>query len=252
MNRLFQAYRAVHEQGFLPIFVEDDFDSMALLEGCIKAGMTAIEYTLRRRDADRMIPWIRRHHPDLYLLVGSTVDDEKIVARQKRRFPQLLTVAELDAMGVDGFVSMLGWTRESIERYSSTRILMPFAGTRNEAFYQVAWAHFAKMFGKALDVVKECRMSAAFDFCPIIVTGGMTPDRIPDAMQVGAVMVATGFDLTLKGEDARVSSRKVADVMRRYLEATRLARERSWPQLAAAADADDRTWLDALPHYHPF
>lgn len=253
MSRIFEAYRAAHEQGFLPIFVDDGFDSRALIEGCLNAGMKCLEYTLRRRDADKMIPWIRDTYPDVYLFVGSTVDDDKIVARQRRKYPQILPVSELDAMGVDGFISMLGWTRESIERYCQTRVLMPFAGSRNEAFYQIAWgAHFAKMFGKALDLVKECRLGAAFDYCPMLVTGGMTPERIPDAMEAGAALVATGFDLTLKGEGPRVSSDRVTAVMTEYLAATKAARQKHWPEMMAAANADDATWLDALPHYHPF
>jgi len=253
MSLLFEAYRAVHEQGFLPIFVDDEFDSKMLVEACVAAGMKGIEYTLRRRDADKMIPWIRETYPDLYLLVGSTIDNEKIVAKQKRKYPQLLTVAELDAMGVDGFVSMLGWNRESIEKYAPSRIVMPFARTRNEAFYQIGWgAHFAKMFGSELDMVKQSRLSAAFDYCPILVTGGMTPQRIPEAMEAGAVLIATGFDLTLKGEDTNIPAEKVTEVMKTYLAATKAAREKHWPEIASTEHLSDRQWLDALPHYHPF
>jgi len=253
MSRLLDVYRAVHEQGFMPIFVDDEFDSKMLVEACVAAGMKAIEYTLRRRDANVMIPWIRENYPDLYLLVGSTLDNERILAKQKRKHPQMLTVAELDAMDVHGFISMLGWSRESLEKYSPTRIIMPFAGTRNEAFYQVGYgAHFAKMFGKAMPLVRECRLGAAFGYCPMLVTGGMTPERIPEAMEAGAAMVATGFDLTLKGEPTNVAQEKVTAVMKTYLAATRAAREQHWPELAAASDADDATWLDALPHYHPF
>ena len=94
------------------------------------------------------------------------------MAKQKRKYPQLLTVAELDAMGVDGFISMLGWSRESIEKYSPTRIIMPFSGTRNEAFYQICWgAHFAKMFGKAM---LSSIMSAKSTTAPRLSTGPTT------------------------------------------------------------------------------
>jgi 2-keto-3-deoxy-6-phosphogluconate aldolase len=58
-DRLFDVYRAVHTQGFLPIFVKDDFQTRTLVEGCVEAGMKVIEYTLRREDAREAIPWIQ-------------------------------------------------------------------------------------------------------------------------------------------------------------------------------------------------
>ncbi len=253
MSRLLEAYRATHDQGFLPIFVKDDFDSMRLVEACLEAGMKAIEYTLRREDANEMIPRIREQYPELYLLVGSTVDNDKVVKRQRAKFPQLMTVAELDQYEPDGYISMIGWSEESIRKYSPNRIIMPTAMTVNECLSQIgAGAHFAKLSGSDLNFVKRCRLGAAFDYCPIMVTGGMTPERIPLAMEAGAVLVATGFDLTLKGEPASVSSKKAAEVMKQYLEATRAAREKHWPELTAVRDADMQTWLAALPHYHPF
>ena len=253
MSRLLEAYRATHEQGFLPIFVKDNLDSMMLVEACLDAGMKTIEYTLRREDAHEMIPRIREQYPDLYLLVGSTLDNEAIVKRQRARFPQLMTVAEIDQYEPDGYVSMLGWSEESIRRYSPNRVIIPTAMTVNECLFQIsAGAHFAKLAGTDLDFVKRCRLGAAFDYCPIMVTGGMTPERIPLAMEAGAILVATGFDLTLKGEPTSVSRKKVTEVMKQYLEATRAAREKHWPELTAGRDADVQTWLDALPHYHPF
>ena len=44
-ERYFQAYRAFHEQGFIPIFVHDHFDSKVLIEASVAAGCTGIEYT---------------------------------------------------------------------------------------------------------------------------------------------------------------------------------------------------------------
>lgn len=253
MSRLFDAYRAFHEQGFVPIFVDDEFDSKMLVEACVEAGMKGIEYTLRRRDAHEMIPWIRKNYPDLYLIVGSTLDDDNILAKMKCRHPQLRTLAEVAAMDVDGFVSMIGWHEESIRKYAPTHIVVPTAMTVNEAFFQVgAGAHMAKLAGSDLGFVKRCRGGAAFGYCPIIVTGGMTPERIPEAMDAGAVLVATGFDLTLKGEPKDVSKGKVVEVMRCYLDATREARAKSWPEMSAAIGGDRQEWLDSLPHYHPF
>ena len=253
MSRLFDAYRAVHEQAFMPIFVADDFDSKMLVESCIEAGCTGIEYTLRRRDAHKMIPWIRETYPDLYLLVGSTLDDDRILEKQRRKHPQLVPISELDAMGVDGFVSMIGWHEESIREYCNRRLIMPTAMTVNEAFFQIgAGAHFAKLFGGDLAFVKRCRGAAAFGYCPIIVTGGVTTERMDEVMGAGAVLAATGFDLTLKGESADVDPKHVIEVTRAYLDAAQAAQRKAFPDLAAAAGAEPEAWLDALPHFHPF
>jgi len=253
MSRAFDAYRALHDQGFLPIFVDDDIDSRMLLDGCLQADLRVVEYTLRRRDAHRMIPWIRERYPALFLLVGSTLDDEMIVRAMKRQHPQLLTIDEMDAMGVDGFVSMIGWSRESIERYSPTRLVIPGASTVTEAFVQVsAGAHFAKVCGPDFSLLRQCRLPPTFGYCPLYATGGLTTGRLPEAVDSGAVVIASGFDVTLSGLSGNLDCEGIAAVMRRYVDAVRTARAAKWPQLAAAEGKSRQVWLDALPHYHPF
>ena len=252
MPRLFEAYRAFHEQGFVPIFVEDDLDSRMLLDACAEAGLRGIEYTLRRRDAHQMIPWIREHLPELFLLVGSTVDDEAIVAQQRRHYPQLLTLRELDAMEVDGYVSMMTMRRESIARYSPTRILMPCAMTSNDAFEQIsAGAHFAKVVGPGLDLVRLCRAAPTFDYCPVVITGGMNCLQIPEAVGAGAVLIGSGFDLILR-DQTNLTQAKVVSRLREFVRVTAEARASKWPAMAQAIRGDRQAWLDSLPHYHPF
>jgi 2-keto-3-deoxy-6-phosphogluconate aldolase len=252
LSRLFDAYRAFHEQGFIPIFVHDDLDSKMLVDACIEAGARGIEYTLRRRDANEMIPWIRENYPNLYLLAGSTMDNEGIVGRVKRRHPQALTVAELDAMDVDGFVSMMAYSEQSIRKYAPTRLLMPCAMTSNEAFFQIgAGAHFAKLIGPDVEMVKRCRAVPTYDYCPIMITGGMTTQRIPEAVTAGAVLIGSGFDLMLKGE-RNPTRATIVQRLREFIEVTAEARAKQWPEMAAAMGGDAQAWLDSLPHIHPF
>ena len=80
----------------------------------------------------------------------------------------------------------------------------------------------------------------------------MTPERIPEAMEAGAVMVASGFDVMLKGLPEDVGVEGMAEAISTYLDAARRAREACWPEMAVAAGADRQVWLDALPHYHPW
>ncbi len=249
---LFEAYRTVHEQGFVPIFVQDELDSQMLIEACLEAGVRAVEYTLRRTDAREMIPWIKQHYPDICLLAGSTVDDENIVRHCRKRYPQLMTVSELDQAGVDGFVSMLPWKEESIRACCRRRLVMPCAATSGEAFLQVAaGAHFAKLIGPGLEVVQRCRAVPTFDFCPVFITGGMTTQRIPEAVEAGAAVIGSGFDLILAGE-VSPNSKTVVRKLREFIDAAADARAKKWPDMARAIGGDRQTWLDSLPHYHPF
>jgi len=253
MSRFFDAYRAFHEQGFIPIFVRDEFDSKAQLDACLQAGCKGIEYTLRRPDAREMIPWIRKNYPELYLLVGSTFDDEKIVRQMRRRHPQLMTIDEVADMGVDGFVSMLPWRDDTIRKYAATHVIIPNAMTVGEAVRQTsAGASFIKILGPTFDLVRRLREGASFDYCPVMITGGMSAERIPQAVEAGAVLAGAGFDVLLKGISPGADSSQMAESVRRCLGAVRDARAEHFPRLAAAVGADRGVWLDWLPHYHPF
>lgn len=253
MADLFEVYRAFHEQAFVPIFCQDTFDSRRQVEACVAAGCRGIEYTLRKPDARDMIPWVRREYPDLFLIVGSTLDNDDLIKGMRRRHPQLMTLDELASIGVDGFVSQLRWSEENIRKYASTHLLIPNAATHNEAYEQIcAGAHVAKINGPDLAPVKKARAVAAFDYCPILVTGGMDTERIPDAFDAGAVMVGSGFDLTLKGKPDDVSAEEIRKITEQYLRVSQLARTRAWPELAAADAGPREAWLAALPHWHPF
>ena len=253
MSRLFDAYRAFHQQGFVPIFAPDEFDPKMLVKACVAAGAKGIEYTLRRLDANSMIPWIRENYPELYLLIGSTVDDDRIVNHARKRYPQLLTFAELDAMDIDGFVSMLPFDKETIKTYSPRRLVVPSAYTLSEAYFQMrSGAHFAKMLGPGLELMKHCRKTPTYDFCPIMATGGMTIQLIPEAVAAGAVVLGAGFDTMLAGQPADISVKKATGIIADYIRVTNEARAKRWPEMMRAVDADRQTWLNSLPHYHPF
>ncbi|MBN4074026.1 hypothetical protein JYT61_00535 [bacterium AH-315-E10] len=253
MSELLKHYRNVHQQAFMPIFVDDGRDHRKEVEACVEAGMTAIEYTLRCPDSKEIIPWIVKTFPELTLVIGSTIDNDKIRNHCKIRYPQQMSLDELADLGVHGFVSMLPFSEQTLQKWSPTHLTMPIAVTHYEAYMTVcAGAHFAKMNGPTHDDLKKARAAAAFDYAPILFTGGQTQDTIPDTFAAGAACVATGFDLTLKdmNDDPEVSA--IADRMREYLSVSQDAQATCHPELAANKDADDATWLASLPHYHPF
>ena len=101
-------------------------------------------------------------------------------------------------------------------------------------------------------MVQLCRAAPTFDFCPILVTGGVDLNTMPAAFDSGAAIVGSGFDLLLKNESPSVSVSRIAGILKDYVDAAREHRYRKWPHLENAKGSDDDTWLDTLPHYHPF
>lgn len=250
---LLETYRRVHAQAYMPIFVKDDLDSKMLVEACVEAGFRTIEYTLRRDDVGDMIPWIKKNYPELTILVGSTIDNDRIVKQKRRKFPHLLTVAELADLGIDGFVSMLPWQEKTIEKYCPTHLIAPSAMTVSEAYLQVcAGAQFVKFNGAHLDVVHRSRHLPTFAYCPILVTGGVTLENMANVFQTGAVMVAAGFDALVKNIAGPPTRVDLVGILRTYQQQASAIQSETYPELGAAKDADDNAWLDALPHVHPF
>ena len=148
---------------------------------------------------------------------------------------------------------MIGWSLESIRKYSPRRLVIPVSMTVTEAFQQVgAGAHFAKLMGTDLGFVRKFRAAATFDFCPIFCTGGVDLERIPEAVSAGAVLTGAGFDVILKGQAVDSTSSQMAEILKSYVRAAQEARDKKWPQLADAKTADRQAWLDALPHHHHF
>ena len=95
-------------------------------------------------------------------------------------------------------------------------------------------------------------MDAAFGYCPILVTGGVTVERVDSVISEGAIICGSGFDLTLKDRSPDISTEEIAQIMTEYLEAVKAARKKVYPFLAESESADKQTWLDGLPHHHPF
>lgn len=253
MANLLKHYRRVHEQGFMPILVEDGRDARVEVEACVAAGMKAVEFTLRRRDSRELIPWIRKNFPDLTLLIGSTIPDDRILRQRQQSYPQLMTLEEVADLDVHGFVSLLCWPDELIEKYSRTHLVFPCAATHTEAFMETrAGAHMIKLIGRSMEVVKMCRLGASFEYCPIFVTGGQTLQQIPDSIATGAICVAAGFDDSIKDMGSKITVEAVAERMRTYLQVTHKARTEVYPEYVAKMNSDNTEWLKSLPHYHPF
>lgn len=249
-NKLFENYRKVYEQAFVPIFVHDDFDTETLLKGCELAGVRAIEYTLRRDDADKIIPTLKKRYPDVAVFVGSTIDDEKIVYQMKQKYPQLMTIAEL-APYVDGLISMLPYSDETILKYKSTHLIIPTAETSGEALRQMkSGATMIKVCGPDFSFSKKLHSAPTFNYCPTFITGGVNLDRMEEAFSMGNVLTAAGFDLILKGEDTEaLTAERVADRLTRYIDAAKTARSKVYSGLDKINLLSDNEFIHALPNF---
>ena len=251
MNKtLFANYRKMVEQTWMPIFVKDEFDTEILLEGCRLAGLKVIEYTLRREDAKEVIPTLHEKMPGVTVFVGSTIDDEKVVNQMKGKFTQLMTIAEL-APYVDGYISMLPYSDETLKKYSATHLCVPAASTGGEALRQIsAGACFIKVLGPDFSFSKSLHALPTFGYCPTYITGGVTCERMEEAFAAGNMICAAGFDVVLRGEDPAVlTAEKVAEKLKLFVESAKAARLKVNPGLKGLEQMTDEEFVAALPNY---
>ena len=249
-GQLFANYRKMIEQVWIPIFVKDDLNTDILLEGCALAGLDVIEYTLRREDADRVIATLKKRYPQFVVLMGSTIDSEEIVTERKGKYPQLMTMAELAPL-VDGFVSMLPYSDETLKQYSATHLCIPAAETSGEALRQVkAGAAVIKILGPDLTLAKRLHALPTFNYCPTYITGGMIPERMEDAFAAGNIITAAGFDVVLKGiAPADLTPALVAEKIKIFVDAAKAARAKACPQLQETKNLSNEEFLQRLPNF---
>ncbi|MDD5598293.1 MAG: hypothetical protein PHV82_10145 [Victivallaceae bacterium] len=245
-------YREFYKQAFIPIFVNDGRDARLQVEACVKAGLKVIEFTQRRSDLLETLYWIKSKYPELYVLAGSTIDNNLLVKSQKRHLPHLLDLEEMVSAGIDGFVSMMKFSDQTINKYCKSHLLIPCASTVNEACDLLgSGAHFIKVLGPELGLARQINSDPLFKFCPLFVTGGMDIEHIPMAFSAGAIAVASGFDLTLKGVND-LSMEGICKVMKEYHKTAVNSRRNLYPELSDALyNQDGDSWLEKVPHYLP-
>ena len=234
----------------MPIFVDDTLDTALLLEGCRRAGLSVVEYTLRRKDARKIVPTLKESLPDTVVLMGSTIDCDEIVEERKKRFPQLMTLSEL-APYVDGFVSMLPYSDETLRLYSKTHLCIPTAESGGEALREIkSGASIIKVLGPDFSLSKKLHALPTFDYCPTYVTGGVTIERMDEVFAAGNVLCASGFDVVLKGIDPSLLSPDiVAERLCAFRDAAILARDKARPCFKNAESLSDEAFRLALPNF---
>lgn len=248
--KLLKNYRKIYEQAFMPIFVHDGFDTQTLIDGCLLAGVGAVEYTLRRPDAHTVLPTLKDRMQGVTVLVGSTIDCDKVVKQMRQKNPQLMTIGEI-APYVDGLVSMLPYSDATIKKYKDSHIIIPTAETSGEALRQIdSGATFIKVCGPDFSFSKSLHAAPTFNYCPTFITGGVTTGRMVEAYEAGNVLTAAGFDLILKGEDPKtLTKERVCEKLLAFINAAKQARAEVCPQLKNVEDMTDGEFIAALPNY---
>lgn len=246
-----EKYRILHEQGWMPIFVKDNWDALLLAEACVAAGARAVEVTCRRPNATEEISRIKRTYPGLLVLAGSVVEEPKLHRYLARRRPDAPTVGELADAGVDGFVAQLPFSPEMLGKYSRHFICIPGVETLQEGVQALRHgAHFVKYCSATPLRISQLNSEATHRLLPIFYTGGASLDKIPAYIQAGAAIIGGGWDLMLQGSGLLpgvAGADELAEKLAEYLQTVQSARR----SLAATA-ADEQDFWSRLDHYHPF
>lgn len=246
-----QVKDSLMRQGFLPIYVHDTMDSHVLVDGAVEAGCTVLEYTCRRQDAATMIPWIKKHHPQVAVLGATMIDGPRSAAFLARHRKGFLTVDQMVDLGVDGLVSFLRFREETYQRHAQRLIFIAGAGTSNEALDQLELgADFVKIAvsspeGERLITTSRVGTHALM---PIMATSGITVDRVDALIKAGVALTSAGFDLIFKQELAQgtaITSEMVVGRVRAYLEAMGKARQVHQSQLWQAIQTQSSNLVQA-------
>lgn len=233
-NRKRETLNALLRQGWLPIFVHDSYDSKVLVEAAVAAGCQCLEYTIRRHDAAKMIPWIKKEYPEIKVFAATLVDSSRVEAYLAETAPNFLSVQQAVDLGCDGLISYLGFRAETYAKFGDDLVIIPAAATPQEALDQFELgATMIKIADpdKSPIIIKVLRNNTHGLF-GILVTGGMRLEVIPDYVEAGALVCAGGFDLYWPDLGENASVEQIAAKLREHIEAVAAARKRYLPDLA--------------------
>lgn len=258
MNRdVKRKYVNLHQQGWIPIFVNDRLNALRLADICVQCGCTVVEVTCRRPGVVEEIRAIRRSFPDLIILAGSVVDHSVLLPYLRGKKPGFPTMEQLADAGADGFVSQLPMSPQTMMKYAETSLLIPGVETLSEAVTALnAGAHFAKFVSSPPSRIKLLSNDAVHRLIPIFYTGGAHPGVIPEYVRAGAALIGGGWDIMLADEyetmQAAFDAKTAADRLGTFMQAVRDARSGIAPYKDHSASMTPDDYLQSLIHYHPF
>lgn len=252
-----ERYLSVHRQGFVPIFIHDGHDAVALAEVCVAAGSRVVEITCRRPDAAEDIRRVASAFPSLVILAGSVVDDGLLLAHLKSKTASFPNLDELADAGAHGFVSAMPLSLRTVAKWSGSHLLAPGCETILEAVDLIeAGAAFAKFFTTSLQGgakrVAQIASAPLHGVLPLFITGGVSQESIPDFLHAGAAVLGSGWDMMLGETSLDLQTgpgrKYFCDRLTAFLQAAKKATGPNRPETSL----DDSSYLRAVTHYHPF
>lgn len=243
MITLEEKYLRMVQQGWIPIFVNDDRDAVILAEACVRAGLSIIEITCRRPDALKEINIVKKRWPDLIVLAGSTVENEQMVRFVNSRSFSLPTIRELAESGADGFISIFPFSRKMIDTYKHSHLLIPGVSNLTEAYQMISkGAHIAKMVCTPPEAIGLYTSAPTHQLIPILVTGGVTISSIDEYVKQGITLLAGGWDIMISDKD-KEDMDSYSRIVQSFVSETQSARARYGSMFSGRAD---------FPWFSPF
>ena len=235
-------------QGWLQIFVNDNYDSYMLVEAAVEAGCTCIEYTIRRKDARAMIPWIKKNVSDMSVFVATLVDGSRAEKYLSQNVNSFLSVDEAVDLGVDGLISFLPFCKETYKKYADDLVIIPAVSTPGEAIEQFELgASLVKLANADKSPQKlKTLLTNTHGLLGTLLTGGMTTEIMPSYIEAGALVAAGGFDLFWKELGESATKEQVVEKIKLQLQVFATARRKYQPELAAAIERGEENLTTLL------
>ncbi|QDS99122.1 keto-hydroxyglutarate-aldolase/keto-deoxy-phosphogluconate aldolase [Adhaeretor mobilis] len=231
---------------------------MVLAEAAAQAGAKVVELTCRRARIREELFQIRKELPELLVMVGSVVDEGPLMDSLKRRRPSMPSIDELIDLGAHGFVSAMPISSATLARVSQTHLFIPGVETPTEMVRVLeSGAHFAKLYN-TIPLGEHLRVElltgpALHRLMPLMITAGISRDKIEAYVKAGAAILGSGWKFILGDSHDELEERpdipKIAKEMRLTLDEMSAARAKHQPM---PLDGSLDEYLQAIPHYHPF
>jgi len=216
-------------QGFLPNMIKDRLPPEAAVEAAVAAGIEAVEISCRRPDTIELLKRLRKSFTGVSFGVSSLIEDGPYFDFLQARGPRFPSIAEAADAGADFLVSMIAFSPETYRRHSDVP-LIPGVHSADEARRQLDLGASLVKFSNGGPAYFRGVNGGPMHFgLPLLATGGIRPEHVPDLVAARVLVCVSGFDLILQSRyEALQTAFDAAEVKRQigaYLEKFREGRK---------------------------
>ena len=218
--------------GLLPNLIKDSLDPFALAEQAQEAGISCMEVSCRRDRSLELLVQLKERFPGMRFGAASLLEDGPyfdFVQRRRDGFPSIHDAVQA---GADFLVSMIAFSPRTYRRYPDL-LMVPGVHSPQEAREQLdLGAGLIKVGLSGLyepAFIKGTYYGAPIHSAvPLLLTGGLRPEKIDAYVDAGMLVGVCGFDLILSGDYAsqqqNFDSASARSAMQVYVEAFKAAR----------------------------